>query len=618
MKQLRAACWLLLLPALLATPAAADEVFWRLLRGPSPWQAEAIPFHPVQLDREGKLLPWTSYDRVIRLAMGFIERVPRDARTGLPWYEQYCCFRHETMQPKDWPHNPAGLYGMMVETLIRYHAYTGERRWIEIVRQPLDHLIAESTPADYAWPRVPYASADNSGRYRGGSYEGIDGIEPDKIGQAAVGYLRFHQLTGERRYLEAALHCAEVLAAKIRPGDERHSPWPFRVNARSGEVIEEYTSDVLWPIALFDELAALGLRSAAQARARDAAWTWLLRYPLQNMRWKGYFEDVFLDPHDCNRDQYTPGELARYLMLHPELDPDWREHVSRLLGWIKETLGDARSKWHGATAIREQRFWMQVASSHTARYASLLAMWSARGGGAAAREEALRCFALATYLAREDGIVIFSIEDRDVWFSDGYFDYVPHFLDGMAALPEMAPPDQDHLLSSSSVILAIDYGRERIRYRASGDHGSELLRLSFTPLRVTAIRGSGEADAADPHWSHDPATGVLRIERRGRGEIAIEGGAAATGLSWSGQPNQGGIDVQASGSLVRTGSRPRAGGGRSGLRGGPAEGRRCRAEPRGAESDGGGPREDGHLPQEQPAAGGVPGGDVQELPEHDG
>jgi hypothetical protein len=178
---------------------SADELFWRWIAPPK--LNEEIPFHELALDDEGKLLPWTSYDRVIRLAMDFIENCPCDPVTGLHWYEQYCDFRYQTMEPEFWPHNPAGLYGMMVETLVRYHAYTGERKWIEIGRSPLDHLIAESTPAHYLWPRVPYASADNSGHYRGGSHEGIDGIMPDKVGQAAVGYLRFYKLTGVDQYL---------------------------------------------------------------------------------------------------------------------------------------------------------------------------------------------------------------------------------------------------------------------------------------------------------------------------------------------------------------------------------------------------------------------------------
>ena len=511
------------LVALAATRIQADERFFRWIAPPK--FHEEIPFHPLQLDGQGKLLPWTDYDRILRLVMGFIERCPTDPRTGLPWYMQYCDFHYKDMQPERWPHNPAGLYGMMVETLLRYYPYTGEKRWIALVRRPLDYLIAESTPADFLWPRVPYASADNSGHYRGGSKEGVAGIEPDKVGQAAVGYLRFYELTGEKKYLAEAKHCAEVLAEKVRPGDARHSPWPFRVNARSGKVLEEYNSEVLWPIALFDELSRVGEGTAKQAAARKIVWDWLMQYPMQNNRWKGYFEDVIRDPADLNRDQYTPGEVARYLLRHPELDPAWREHVPMLLAWIKKTLGDTRPKWKGATAIREQRFCMQVASSHTARYASLNAMWYAAGGGEAYREEALRSFALASYLAREDGIVVFSIKDQDVWFSDGYFDYVPHFLDGMAALPEMAPPDQDHLLHSSSVITDISYAPGHISYTAFDLAGSEILRLSFTPASILAdgqpLRQKPASDPG-PGFSFDPKLKALRIDRQGANRIEIQ------------------------------------------------------------------------------------------------
>jgi hypothetical protein len=487
---------------------------------------EKIPFHEVVLDSQARILPWTPFDRVIRLAMGFIETCPRDPTDGLPWYMKYCDFRFETMKPKTWPHNPAGLCGMMVETLIRYMPYSGDRKWVEIVRRPLDHLIAQSTPPDYLWPGVPYASADNSGIYRGGSYEGIDGIQPDKVAQAAVGYVRFFKTTGQRRYLDEAVQCAEVLAGKVRPGDEFHSPWPFRVNARTGRVIEEYTSDVLWPIVLFDELTGLGLATPGQAAAREAAWTWLMDYPMKNMRWKGYFEDVELDRKNRNRDQYTPGEVARYLIRHPDLDPAWREHVPQLLSWIKATLGDTQEKWHGATGIREQLRWLQLSGSHTARYASLCALWFEAGGGEAFREEALRSFSLATYFARQDGIVIFSICDQDVWFSDGYFDYVPHFLDGMSAVPEMAPAEEDHLLSSSSVIRDIRYAPGRIAYKAFDPQGNEILKIAFFPASVRAdgVKMSPREDEDPrPGYSFDPSLRVLRVHRLNSRHIVISG-----------------------------------------------------------------------------------------------
>ena len=41
-----------------------------------------------------------------------------------------------------------------------------------------------------------------------------------------------YRMTGERKYRDAALHCADALAHNVRSGNERQSPWPFRVDAR--------------------------------------------------------------------------------------------------------------------------------------------------------------------------------------------------------------------------------------------------------------------------------------------------------------------------------------------------------------------------------------------------
>ena len=44
-----------------------------------------------------------------------------------------------------------------------------------------------------------------------------------------------------------------------------------------------------------------------------------MKYPLQNNVWVGYFEDVHADMDDMN--QVIPLEFARYVLLHPRLDP---------------------------------------------------------------------------------------------------------------------------------------------------------------------------------------------------------------------------------------------------------------------------------------------------------
>jgi hypothetical protein len=50
-----------------------------------------------------------------------------------------------------------------------------------------------------------------------------------------------------------------------------------------------------------------------------------MKYPMLNNVWVGYFEDV--GPNMENMNQVIPLEFARYILLHPEKDPQWREHA---------------------------------------------------------------------------------------------------------------------------------------------------------------------------------------------------------------------------------------------------------------------------------------------------
>src|SRR4029077_15211999 len=147
------------------------------------------------------------------------------------------------------------------------------------------------------------------------------GIETDKVGELGIGYALFYEFTGERKYLEAAVHCAEALAKHVRPGDLTHTPWPFRIDAHTGEVVgnEQFGGMIVAPVRLFDELIRLHAGDAASfQKARDIAWNWILEYPLNNgnrqafNKWSGYFEDGGKDIENLN--QALPTMTAYYIL----------------------------------------------------------------------------------------------------------------------------------------------------------------------------------------------------------------------------------------------------------------------------------------------------------------
>ncbi len=261
--------------------------------------------------------------------------------------------------------------------------------------------IASANPGDF--------------RYTGWSIHGEDYIEPHVVGEDGYGYLRFYEMTGNTKYLAAAIRCANALVKNYAEGTADRSPWPVRCYARDGKLdgpgMGAYSANVVEPIMLFDELIRLNQGDRANyQRVRAGAWQWLQQYPMKNNVWVGYFEDV--KPSMGNMNQVIPLEYARYVLLHPDKDPDWREHARKLIEWVKTTPKWPKYIVHGATITNEQgngktyccNLPNECCDSHTSRLAAVEALYYAKTGETAYREEAFRSFNWVTYLSGHAGI----------------------------------------------------------------------------------------------------------------------------------------------------------------------------------------------------------------------
>jgi hypothetical protein len=486
-----------------------------------------INSHEIVLDPQERLESWTSYDRVLFLAMNFIKHCPIAEHNQLPWYLQYSCFWTDPIRPTVWPDNPAGKFAWAVTTLLKYYPYTGDSIFIEIVRKMLDRLWEYRTPEHFSWKNVPYASAHpGTGVYFGARADGEFATECDKIAQAGRAFVDFYELTLEEHYLLMGRKCADELVRHLRSGDETHSPLPFRIDVCKGAVIEEYTADMIQVVRLFDELIRLG--ETRYQSYRDEVWGWINQYPLKNNIWKGYFEDIRIDPENANRDQLSAMETARYILENRNKFPDWKESVKGLIDWVRETLGGP--PFYTAIPIHEQKFCYFPMGSHTARFASINCLYAAASGDAVYREQGIRSFNWATYMANKDGTVTVGVDRPDYynqcWFTDGYFDYVPHFLDGMAAIPELAPLDSDHLLSSTSVIQFIDYQPYQINYRVFYPLSRQKFRLTYWPTKVSVdgkLIPKKDIPDNEPSWFvEDEELRVFTVQAGGK-DVTVSG-----------------------------------------------------------------------------------------------
>jgi len=202
--------------------------------------------------------------------------------------------------------------------------------------------------------------------------------------------------------------------------------------------------------------------------------------------------------------------------------------VSGLIDWVKETLGG--HPFYTAIPLHEQKFCYHLMGSHTARFACLCALYAEAAGDAAYREQAIRSFNWATYMASEDGTVTVGVDRPDYynqcWFTDGYFDYVPHFIDGMAAIPSLAPADKDSLLRSTSPVQQIEYHPRRISYRLFSPRSSQKFRLTFKPVKVISgnleLPLTGTMDGQPAWMIMDEGLNVVVIQPADR-EVVILG-----------------------------------------------------------------------------------------------
>ncbi|MGZ6979206.1 MAG: hypothetical protein ACXVJW_13935, partial [Acidimicrobiia bacterium] len=476
-----------------------------------------LPWHPAVEDANGKLLAWyqprrnLGYDQVLRLGWSFIEhKVPDQQGTTLKPYLINSVFDGATLQGVYWQNNPAMTFGAFVDSALAWYPYSGDRQAIRTVGAMLDYQLAHgTTPATWNWPSVPFATGCGNQAEYGRCLSDMPqdfygGIEPDKIGELGIGYALFYEMTGNRRYLRAAIHSADALAAHVRPGDDTHTPWAFRVDARTGATLdgEEYGGVVVSPLRLFDELIRIrqGDR-AAYGRARRTAWRWVASHPLNPRspaydQWSGYFEDVPKDVNNVN--QAAPTYTALYLLNRSDraaFDHSWRKHVRHLIRWVAQHFGVG--PFSGALGINEQgpadgRYLCCSPSglgSDTSRWAAVNAIYSAKTGDQPARENAFRSLNYSTYFAASDGRVSCcgqALGPIQYWFSDGYADYLRSFNWAMAALPGLAPVGQSHLLGSTSVVQRATYGSHGISYRTFDDDATEVLRLTYRPRSITA------------------------------------------------------------------------------------------------------------------------------------
>lgn len=512
---------------------------------------DSIATHKVVLDDQSKLISWIqpqsrAYDVFLRQRWNFIKTAvpysPGPApRSQYPQYYFYCAYKVSNgkimQEPDAWMNDIGEKIPNWFESARLYYAYTGDTTVMTIVEKLAEYAIDHGiTPGTFAWPNFPYTTT-NPGDME---FKGFDAakrfvlheVQVDHAGDIGLAFYRLYLYTGKEKYKKAAIGIANTLADKAKTGDAEKSVWPYRVVMNTGEVTAPYGANWIGAYSLLEHLVnAKAGNVRAYQNAMNKVRDFMLRFPVQT----GYWADGHTDT-DVKSNTYKSNmgksNAALYILDNPFFDPEWKTHIPQMIQWTETNFvtrcneGEPATQW-GANLVGEQDDFLPKMDYQTARYAAECAKWFAVTGDTTYREKAYRSLNWVTYCSDSIGMAFESPVSDGVssWWSDCYGEGPRMFYHALAAIPEWAPPRENHILYSQGVLKNVEYDVNKVQYTTTDETGKEFLKLAFKPAKISlngksvplqnsnngySIRSLGNGDYA------------VTINRKNSGRVVIE------------------------------------------------------------------------------------------------
>jgi hypothetical protein len=450
-------------------------------------------------------------------------------------YYFYCAFRDNNgiLEPDTWMNDIGEKIPNWFENARLYYTYTGDISVMKLIGDFIDYVMIHGTsPSSFAWPDFPYTTT-NAGDtvFRGFNSAGrftLHEIQVDHAAEMGLTYYRMYLFSDDQKYLAAALNIANVLASKAEAGNHEKSVLPYRVVMDDGRITAPYGANWTGCYMLFDHLIRDKVGDSTKyLEAREKIKRFLLDYPMNT----GYWTDGHSDT-DVKSNTYKSNLSASNMTLalfdYPDLDPYWKKDIPRLIKWTEDHFifrtapGEPATMW-GANIVGEQDSFNYKMDYQTARYAAACARWYKVSGDESYREKAYRALNWVTYCNDSAGMAFESPVSKGIlsWWSDCYGECPRMFYHVFAAVPEWAPPGEDHILYSEGILREVYYDKKSVRYTATTP-GTEFLRLSFRPSQITLNEETLPVgnEARLPSTSLR-VTSLCRIRKLGDGDFAV-------------------------------------------------------------------------------------------------
>jgi hypothetical protein len=489
--------------------------------------ADTLPHyyaHPAEADRHGVIAPWYKaqngqFDYRVRVAAETLKRYPWAAggRAVMPApeyvYNGTWSIDHEgritPVEERDWANGDLGQRAAyLLGSLIEYYRYSGDPAVFSRIQAVADYLVDYcQTPADHGWPRMLISVPTLGKRYGqcvlGPSdvlEKGQGKIQLDIVAEVALELVRAFEMTGNRRWYDAARHWADLLALN-RNRTPGAPPWGRYANNASGNGMNGLqTGGVSFLLAFFDELIRTGYTGPDNriVEAREAGRRYLRDVLLPNWIVDDTWGRNYWDWEDPVQAENVLEYTAHYILDNKDYFPNWRNDVRNIISlFLNHTGVSPRSRgdvYHGAWAYPESSGCCDRSLWYGPLEVSVVfARYGVEAGSDWAREIARRSLILATYDPLPEGQSMDLIDGgayvNRSWFKIAHPMALKHVLKSMSWLPEvMGPNRENHILRASGVVRRVYYGKGRIAYSTfdAPPNSVDVLRLSFAPAAVTA------------------------------------------------------------------------------------------------------------------------------------
>ncbi len=519
------------------------------------YSADRYFAHEIRTDTHGVIAPWYAglngpCDLRVRIAAETLKRYPwmtgKDGRP-LPDYiynGRWSIADDGTITPgelKPWGNGDLvqrGTYAIF--GWIQFYRYSGDPAAVAHVSMIADAMLDRcQTGPDHPWPNF-IISVPNAGEPYGPCNDrGM--IQLDLAAMAGVALVQAYELAGEQRWLDAARHWADVLAAKRNrtPGEP---PWNRYANPENVHWNDLQTGGVVLLLRLFDELIRIGYTGSDHAylAARDAGRAYLRDVLLPAWHANDAFGRDYWDWEHPVQSETLSEMVPRYLMHNPDVFPDWRTDARNILSiYLTRACVSPLSNgdvYHGAWSYPEGSQCCERSLSYgPMQDGAAFAEYGVTADSEWARELARRQFLLATYDARETGVVEDDMDGGQAvaggWLQIAHPLPLDYVLDAMGWLPDtLGANRENHIMRTTSVVSQVIYAPGRIQYRTfdAPVNSIDVLRLAFVPARITA--DGQELATGDPARSNgfhirtlSNGDCIVTVRHDGAKQIVVEG-----------------------------------------------------------------------------------------------